>query len=176
MDGFLKPFFGSEHVQSGEDGLLMLQKCIFRHPKSNALSEGQVVEKRLGEVALRVHDLDGMTEFYHAVVQLTLLRKDDGKMAFLKIADGHKGHTSILALFKRRDGEIAEGGPFDHIAFSIDIADFEATRLRLEALGVPVRVSQHNWVQWRSMYINDPEGNEVEFVAFDPSIEQNFDS
>ena len=30
-------FFGSRHVQSGEDGFPMLQNYILRHPKSNAL-------------------------------------------------------------------------------------------------------------------------------------------
>ena len=26
----------------------------------------------------------------------------------------------------------------------------------------------HEWVHWRSLYIEDPDGNEVEFVCYDP--------
>lgn len=132
-------------------------------------------QKRLGEIALRVKDLEAMTNFYHQAIGLTLLRKEP-HMAFLKIADGFQGHTSILALFKRRDGDIKEKGALDHIAFSIDLPDYENERQRLESLGLPVRTAQHNWVQWRSLYVHDPEGNEVEFVCFDPSIPKNFES
>ncbi len=133
------------------------------------------VEKRLGEVALRVKDLEAMTTFYQATVQLTVTRKEP-HMAFFKIADGFQGHTSVLALFKRREGDIEQKGSFDHVAFSIDLADYENEKRRLEKMGLAVRTAVHNWMQWRSLYVNDPEGNEVEFVCFDPSIPKNFDS
>ena len=134
-----------------------------------------VTEKRLGEVALQVHDLEALTNFYQDAIQLVLLRQEP-HMAFFKIADGFHGHTSVLALFKRREGDIQQKGSFDHLAFSIDLKDYESERKRLESLGLPVRTSQHNWVQWRSLYVNDPEGNEVEFVCFDPSIPKNLES
>ncbi len=82
----------------------------------------------------------------------------------------------MLALFKRREGDIDEKGALDHIAFSIDLARYESEKQRLEELGLIVRKAEHNWMQWRSLYVNDPEGNEVEFVCFDPSIPKNFDS
>jgi hypothetical protein len=40
----------------------------------------------------------------------------------------------------------------------------------LEELGLKVDTTTHAWVQWRSLYVNDPEGNRVEFVCFDPSV------
>ncbi|TSC58243.1 MAG: glyoxalase/Bleomycin resistance protein [Candidatus Peregrinibacteria bacterium Greene0416_19] len=132
-------------------------------------------EKRLGEVALRVKDMELMTEFYQTAIQLTLMRKEP-HMAFFKIAGGFKGHTSILALFKRRMGDIDQNGSFDHIALSIDLSQYESEKQRLENLGLTVETAQHNWVQWRSLYVTDPEGNRIEFVCFDPSIPQNFDS
>ncbi|MEM7332056.1 MAG: VOC family protein, partial [Chloroflexota bacterium] len=61
------------------------------------------------------------------------------------------------------------------IAFTIDLADFDAEVAHLEALGQAVRTSTHAWVQWRSLYLNDPEGNLVEFVCFDPSIVEEGD-
>ncbi len=130
-------------------------------------------DKRLAEVALKVTNMEAMTNFYETAMQLRLLRKEP-HMAFLEIPGGFKGHTSILALFKRKTDEVQ--GALDHIAFSIDLKDYEREKERLERLGFTVRTSQHNWVQWRSLYVNDPEGNEVELVCFDPSIPKNFDS
>jgi len=39
---------------------------------------------------------------------------------------------------------------------------------RLEDLGLDVTTADHAWTQWRSLYVNDPEGNIVEWVCFDP--------
>lgn len=140
-----------------------------------AKENGGPAEKRLGEIALRVNDLEAMTNFYRDVVQLPLMRKEP-HMAFLKISDGFQGHTSILALFKRGSEPVEQNGSLDHIAFSIDLSRFEPEKKRLEGIGLTVDTDQHNWVQWRSLYFTDPEGNRVEFVCHDPSIPRNFES
>jgi catechol-2,3-dioxygenase len=41
---------------------------------------------------------------------------------------------------------------------------------RLEALGLQVKTAEHAWVHWRSLYMNDPEGNMVELVCYDGSV------
>ena len=56
--------------------------------------------KALGEIALRVDDLDSMQAFYQDVIGLELMRRFPDA-AFFKIADGYGGHTQILALFDR---------------------------------------------------------------------------
>lgn len=128
----------------------------------------------LGEIALQVDHLERMQEFYRDVVGLELLRRFPA-VAFFKIAAGVGGHTQVLALFDRRGDEVyrpVQPGPrtppLDHIAFGIDLADYEAERARLEGLGQVVRATTHGWVGWRSLYVNDPEGNVVEWVCFDP--------
>src|SRR5262245_61457651 len=96
----------------------------------------------LGEIALRVNDLDAMQRFYEEVVGLGLLRRFD-HAAFFRIAGGYGGHTQVLALFDR-SGEPGYGGldpgrtTVDHIAFEIDVADYEDERARLEGLGQDV--------------------------------------
>ena len=130
--------------------------------------------KALGEVALRVDDLERMQEFYEKVLGLELLRRFP-KSAFFKIAEGYAGHTQVLALFDRKDeagyvGLSAAQTTVDHIAFNVDLSDFEAEKQRLEGLGLKVRTAEHEWVHWRSMYMFDPEGNEVELVCYDPSV------
>ena len=57
--------------------------------------------KGLGESALRVEDLDSMQLFYEQVVGLELIEQFEGA-AFLKLGDGHGGHTQVLALFDRK--------------------------------------------------------------------------
>ena len=42
----------------------------------------------------------------------------------------------------------------------------------MEDLRLNVRTAVHDWVQWRSLYVKDPEGNEVELVCFDPAIDK----
>jgi catechol 2,3-dioxygenase len=130
--------------------------------------------KGLGEIALRVTDLDRMQEFYSKTVGLELLRRFPA-MAFFRVAAGVAGHTQILALFDR-SGEPDYQAPFsarttvDHLAFGIERDDFAAEKARLEALGVNVTTAEHEWVHWRSLYFPDPEGNRVELVCYDPAV------
>ena len=56
--------------------------------------------KAIGEVALRVNDLNGMKHFYQEVLGLQILGEFPTAV-LLKIADGYDGHTQVLALFDR---------------------------------------------------------------------------
>ena len=123
----------------------------------------------LGEVALRVNRLDEMQAFYADVVGLELMRRFE-HAAFFRIAEGYAGHTTVLALFDRNSPVERERSAVDHLAFTIALVDYEPQRRRLEALGLAVTTATHDWVHWRSIYIEDPEGNTVEFVCYDPNV------
>ena len=128
----------------------------------------------LGEIALRVNNLDAMQKFYEAVIGLPLMTRVPN-CAFFKIADGYGGHTQVLALFDRSQnfgyrGTEAATSTIDHIAFEIPLADFADELKRLRALGFEVETAEHAWVHWRSLYVTDPEGNQVEFVCYDGSV------
>lgn len=125
--------------------------------------------KALGELALRVNDFAMMKRFYQDVLGLEVLG-EFGNAVLLKIADGYRGHTQVLGLFDRSVPVGPERSTVDHVAFNIDLVDYDAERRRLEAIGLAVEVKQHNWVKWRSLYFHDPEGNQVELVCYDPSI------
>jgi hypothetical protein len=88
--------------------------------------------------------------------------------AFFRIADGYAGHTAILALFDRETSVEQPHTTIDHLAFTIALSEYEAEKRRLEGLGLSVRTATHEWVHWRSLYIEDPDGNEVELVCYDP--------
>jgi catechol-2,3-dioxygenase len=130
--------------------------------------------KGLGEIALRVHDLDAMQRFYEQVIGLKVLRRFD-QAVFFKLAGGFGGHTQVLALFDRSaqlgySGLNAATTTVDHIAFEIERADFDAELKRLQDLGLAVETGEHAWVHWRSLYVDDPEGNTVELVCYDPTV------
>jgi catechol 2,3-dioxygenase-like lactoylglutathione lyase family enzyme len=128
----------------------------------------------LGEVALRVADLDRMQDFYQHKIGLELLRRAD-RHAFFRLGDGYGGHTQVLALFDRSAGSNYTGlnsakSTVDHLAFEISLGDYERERRRLTELGLTVTTAEHGWVHWRSLYVDDPEGNTVELVCYDPSV------
>ena len=136
--------------------------------------------KALGEVVLRVRDLDAMQEFYEKVVGLELVERYENMMAFFRIAPDYEGHTPSLALFdqsgeadhrsRHYDGFDPDKSTLHHIAFTISASDYEAEKQRLQNLGWDVETGEHPWVHYRSLYITDPEGNVVEFVCYDASV------
>lgn len=131
----------------------------------------------LGEIALRVDELDEMQLFYEEVVGLELLRRFDD-IAFFDIAPGIGGHTQILALFDRSgvdDYTPPEGecSTLDHFAFEIPLSAYDDERERLAGHDIDLREKTFEWVQWRSLFFRDPEDNLVELVAHDPSIDQH---
>jgi catechol-2,3-dioxygenase len=127
------------------------------------------VIKGLGEVALRVNDLHRMKRFYQEVLGLKELGDFPGG-TLLKVASGHEGHTQVLGLFDRSASVAQPQTTLDHLAFAIDLIDYEAEMRRLQSLGLDVTVREHNWIKWRSLYFHDPEGNQVELVCYDESI------
>src|SRR5438067_1509787 len=124
--------------------------------------------RALGEVALRVNNLAVMRRFYEDVLHLEPLGVFD-ESVFYRLAPGHAGHTQVFVLFARGVPVSAQASTVDHIAFTIDREDFDAERSRLEALGLQVKLAYHDWVQWRSLYVHDPEGNNIELVCHDPT-------
>ncbi len=134
-------------------------------------NEKRTSVRGLGEIAFRVDNLDAMQKFYEEVIGLPLMARDSS-CAFFKIAEGYGGHTQVLALFDRSQtpgyrGTDAATSTIDHIAFEIPLADFADEKKRLEALGLQVETAEHAWMHWRSLYVADPEGNQVELVCYD---------
>jgi len=145
------------------------------------MSESTRTIKSLGEVVLRVKDLHTMQEFYEKAVGLELLGRDENTMVFFRIGPDYEGHMQSLALFdqsgeadhrsRRYTGVDTEKSTLHHIAFTISVSDHETEKQRLQNLGLDVETVEHVWQHYRSLYITDPEGNVVEFVCYDASVQ-----
>jgi catechol-2,3-dioxygenase len=153
-------------------------------PLSASAHKGGVINKSdrrirgLGEVSIRVKDLDVMHEFYEEAVGLDVLRREDS-FVFFKIAEGYGGHSQNLALFdatnrtflETKSPELSpEQTTLHHIALNISLEDYESEKRRLEGLGLQVQATEHAWLQVRSLYFADPEGNLLEFVCYDETV------
>lgn len=142
------------------------------------MNEARSRIKGLGEVSLRVQDLDAMQKFYEDVVGLAVLRRDEG-FVFFKVAEGYAGHTQNLALFEAAERDFLEAKSahlspdqttLHHVALNISLDDYESEKRRLEDLGLRVQATEHAWLHVRSLYFADPEGNLLEFVCFDERV------
>jgi len=146
--------------------------------KGEAMNKSNRRVKGLGEVSIRVRDLDAMHKFYEEVVGLVVLRRDES-FVFFKIAEGYGGHTQNLALFEASNTMFLDNKAVQlnsqettlhHIALNIALEDFESEKMRLEGLGLKVNATVHEWLHVRSLYFPDPEGNTLEFVCYDETV------
>jgi len=143
--------------------------------------------RALGEIAIRCADMPAMVAFYRDVIGLKLMSGGpQADITFFRIAEGFGGHTAVLALFHHaaapRPGlhptSIAHpatgaGSSLHHFALSLPWDEQSAVMAWYDKLGQPYRVEQFDWVGWRGVFTDDPEGNTVELVAFDPSIRRD---
>jgi extradiol dioxygenase family protein len=107
--------------------------------------------------------------FYREVVGLEEWRSGDGYV-FFRVAEGVEGHPQALVLFDR-DVEVSSAATtLDHMAFVIELEDYAQRRTQLEEAALEVTPKTFEFFHWRSLFVEDPEGNRVEFVCYDPSV------
>ena len=133
--------------------------------------------KALGEIAIRVKNINRMKQFYNEVLGLEVL-KELPNWVFFGIEKEREGHPRFLVLVKEtvdvpifeRKPTIAATTPLHHFAFEILLDDYWLEKERLEKLGYDLVTTTHGWGHLRSIYLQDPEENVVELVAYDASV------
>lgn len=138
--------------------------------------------KALGEIVLRTRNIEAMREFYENILELELLQQYDDAV-FFRVASGYEGLTQALVLFDKSSGSDhgsrqytgldIEKTSLHHIAFAINLSDYNTELDRLQALGLNVETQVHEWVHYRSLYVCDPDGNVVELVCYDESVQES---
>lgn len=133
--------------------------------------------RALGEIAIRTNNMAAMTAFYRDTLGLPLLSmRDAGRIAFFRLGDGFAGHTAVLALFDETVAEVAAGdgggvrSSLHHLALSLPRGEQEAAQPWFDGQQIRYRVEEFGWIGWRGVFVQDPDGNTVELVAYDTSL------
>ncbi|MEM9967332.1 MAG: VOC family protein [Pseudomonadota bacterium] len=140
--------------------------------------------KALGEIAIRCSDVSTMMAFYRDIIGLDVLSGDNASdIVFFKISEGYDGHTCVLALFAHDAGRpeihprsdkgpaTGAGSSLHHIALTVDFTAQEAAMAWYDQNNIDYSVQQFGWIGWRGIFTRDPEGNTVELVAYDASLQ-----
>lgn len=140
----------------------------------------------LGEIAIRCSDMDAMVAFYRDIVGLDVLADNrDTGIAFFKIRAGTGGHTNVLALFHHEAGradlhaqsdeppETGARSSLHHLALTVSADDQPAIEGWLKRNDVAYQIQAFDWIGWRGIFVSDPEGNTVEFVAGSPHFKSD---
>lgn len=138
--------------------------------------------KSLGEVALRVHDMQKMLDFYRGYLGFELRRRFEDDVAAIKLAEGFEGQVHTLTLFGKNmppnNGENTWLDPIynhttvHHFAVTINKDDYETVKEVLEKSSLDYSWANHRWTGWKGMYVKDPEGNILEFVCYDEAYDE----
>jgi len=121
--------------------------------------------KGLAEIVLHVHDMEAALKFYQEVLGLEVIGRPGP--VFLRAGNPamHIPQMIVLVPLPPAAGDFTPPRTLHHLALELDPADFEAEEQRFKALGYEVRYGQHPVISSRTMYVDDPEGNEVEFIC-----------
>lgn len=120
----------------------------------------------IDHIALAVKDQDASIRWYREVLGLERRHQEVwGDVPAIMTAG-----TTSLALFPRRpDGETSlppvEKPGMLHIAFRVDVADFERAQAELRERGIDFTFEDHDIA--RSIYFRDPDGYRLEITTYD---------
>lgn len=122
----------------------------------------------LAEVVLIVQDLQASIAFYRDVLGLQVVSPEDFKGPVFLQAGGGRAYidnTIVLARAKSGTPPFAKPQVLHHIGLEIDEQSFDSEVARLQGLGLETRFGQHPLFASRTVYVSDPDGNEVELIC-----------
>ena len=90
---------------------------------------------------------------------------------FLKIGEGHAGIPQMLVLVPKTEEIKAKpsGYQLHHLALELPEKAFDTQHAALVQAGYQPRDGKHPVLASRTMYVDDPDGNEVEFICRSPA-------
>ena len=126
----------------------------------------------LAEVVLNVRDASRAVAFYGDLLGLERMTPEDQPgPIFFRAGQATDRVPSLLVLVPLSSGadDFREPRSLHHLAFTIPAAAFDDARETLVSAGVDVRDGKHPVLAVRTMYVTDPEGNEVELISPEPA-------
>ena len=122
----------------------------------------------ISEIVLWAHNQAAMVRFYRDVLGLTVISPPERtNPIFLQAGPGRPGIPQMIVVVQLP----SDAPPFTrprtlhHLALEVAPEDFDAEQARLTGLGFATRSGQHPVIASRTLYLDDPEGNEVELIC-----------
>jgi catechol-2,3-dioxygenase len=121
----------------------------------------------IAEIVLWTADKAQAVAFYRDLLGLEVISPPNLPNVFLKAGDGHAGVPQMIVLVPKSAEVKAQpsGYQLHHLAFELSPAEFDAQMQILVQAGFSPRAGNHPILASRTMYVDDPDGNEVEFIC-----------
>ena len=121
--------------------------------------------KGIAEIVLNVHDVEKSLAFYRDILGLEEMGRPGP--VFLQAGDPAVSVPQMVVLVPLPPGSEVFAAPrtLHHLALELAPEDFDAQQTKLTQLGFEIRIGQHPVIPSRTMYVDDPDGNEVEFIC-----------
>jgi catechol-2,3-dioxygenase len=124
----------------------------------------------IAEIVLWTADKQQALQFYRDVLGFTVISPPELPNVFLKVGDGHAGIPQMIVLVPKPEEIKAKpsGYQLHHLALELPADQFDAQHDALVAAGFQPRGGKYPVLASRTMYVDDPDGNEVEFICRSP--------
>lgn len=122
----------------------------------------------LAEIVLNVRDIAASLAFYRDLLGLNVISPPAmSSPVFLRAGVAAPGLPAMLVLVQLPPESPAFAKPrtLHHLALAVAPADFDHAEQSLTAAGHALRSGKHPVIPSRTLYLDDPDGNEVELIA-----------
>lgn len=125
----------------------------------------------ISEIVLWTRDKARAVQFYGDLLGLERISPPTLPNVFFKVGEGHTGIPQMIVLVPKSEAVQAQpsGYQLHHLALELPEAEFDAQHTALTAAGYTPRPGVHPVLASRTMYVDDPDGNEVEFICRAPA-------
>jgi catechol 2,3-dioxygenase-like lactoylglutathione lyase family enzyme len=121
----------------------------------------------IAEIVLLVHDRQASLRFYRDLLGLRLISPPELRPAFLEVGRGQAGVPQMIVLMPLPAEAPAFAAPrtLHHLALEVAPQDFDSMHAYLQEHGCAPRTGKHPVIPSRTLYVDDPDGNEVEIIC-----------
>src|SRR4051812_28281957 len=122
----------------------------------------------IAEIVLNVHDQQAALRFYRDILGLGVIGAvGPPGPVFLQAGPAQVGIPAMIVLVPLPPGagDFAAPRTLHYLALEVAPEDFDAMQQHLRGLGHATRTGQHPVLPSRTLYVDDPDGNEVEIIC-----------
>jgi catechol 2,3-dioxygenase-like lactoylglutathione lyase family enzyme len=122
----------------------------------------------ISEIVLWADDVEEMVAWYRDFLGMEQVSPPERRSpVFLKVGEGNAGIPQMVVIVQKPDD--VKGRPsgyqLHHLALELPPEVFDAQQAAFEERGQVVRGGVHPVLAARTFYVDDPNGNEVEFIC-----------